>query len=160
MTFFEGRTLPVKKNPCKLEKLCRVVKDCKILMLHKFNCPLLLPITLYSPLLLSFFILCILNKKKKKYYKYIYVYKEGKFGYYTPLTSLFYYFAFRPPGGAGRYRGEAGIMLFVSNARLPEGVAGLTECGSVINHWLVGGIEFSGLPPLFNHAAGLLLSSG
>jgi hypothetical protein len=28
---------------------------------------------------------------------------------------------------SGLYRGEASIMLFVTNARLPEGVAGLTE---------------------------------
>jgi hypothetical protein len=51
---------------------------------------LLLPITLSSPLLLSFFYFIKHKKKKKKLYKYIFIYKEGKFEYYTPLASLFF----------------------------------------------------------------------
>jgi hypothetical protein len=47
-------------------------------------------IAISSPLLLSFFILCILNKKKKKLNKYICIYKEWKFDYYAPLPSLFF----------------------------------------------------------------------
>ena len=61
---FEGRTRspdkkitisPKAKIPCKAEVLCRRVKDLKIIMLHFFYYSLLLPITLSSPLLLSFF---------------------------------------------------------------------------------------------------------
>ena len=47
-----------------------------------------------------FYILCILNKKKKKLYKYIYVYKEGKFVFYH---SLRHYQAAREAGGREKF---------------------------------------------------------
>jgi hypothetical protein len=41
--------------------------------------------------------------------------------------------------------GRSSTNAFGISARRPEGVAGLTECGSVLSHRFVGLIEFSGM---------------
>jgi hypothetical protein len=66
------------------------VKELKILMLHFFDCFLLLLIALSSPQLLFFFFFVYLKIKKKNLYKYRYVYKKGNFDYQAPLHSPFF----------------------------------------------------------------------
>jgi hypothetical protein len=72
-----------------------------MIKIHAFVYSLLLPIILLYPLLFILFILCILNKKKKNFNKYRYVYKECNFVIYASLPALM------PPGFAGRFGDKA-----------------------------------------------------
>jgi hypothetical protein len=62
--------------------LCRIEKCLCYMNFIAPCCSLLLFRALYYYL---FFVLCILNKKKKNLYKYICVYKKGKFVFYASL---------------------------------------------------------------------------
>jgi len=117
-------------------------------MLHFFYCSLLLPITLSSPLLLYFLFFLYLKRKKEEIIYIFYIYKNWKFDYYTPLTSLFFHF--HSSRQAGRYQDYARYKYRCLNVLLFKNVLGGSCIGAKRRYYFL-----SSMPAYLKRLAGL-----